>query len=259
MSRIRVRSRLEPRNSTRDSKTGCSPWRGRSRRRRCISRVCSERSSRAWALTARVYSAKHSRAWNLPLAVLRACSLWIATTLSIWNILRENWHVETLPDFLKRICNKHDGEARLLRRKWVPMALPVDVCNPAFWSAQFATTQEASRQRLAGRSARARLSSLDVDWLFNVGNNQTTVVLFRSVAASGAARYNIVAGNAVALAQMYFRGEELRTACDIYKLYMDFPILVHKVRHGEKRSHHHKVSHGEKRNQRRRGEPRGDW
>ena len=52
----------------------------------------------------------------------------------------------TIPDFLKHLFNKHDGEARLIEEgDWMP--LDEDVCHPAFWSSQFART-EASRHWL---------------------------------------------------------------------------------------------------------------
>ena len=49
-----------------------------------------------------------------------------------WTVLRERWSVETVPDFLKHLFNKHDGEARLIgEAAWVP--LDGDVRNQATW------------------------------------------------------------------------------------------------------------------------------
>ncbi len=57
----------------------------------------------------------------------------------IWETtLRKMWGVETLPDFLKHVCNKHDGEARLIvEGDWARMPADVDVRDPALWSPQF--------------------------------------------------------------------------------------------------------------------------
>ena len=49
-----------------------------------------------------------------------------------WTVLREQWGVQTVPDFLKHLFNKHDGEARLIgEAAWVP--LDGDVRNQATW------------------------------------------------------------------------------------------------------------------------------
>ena len=59
----------------------------------------------------------------------------------IWAVLREKWKVETIPDFLKHLFNKHDGEARLIEEgDWMPLE-DEDVRHPAFWSSQFARTE----------------------------------------------------------------------------------------------------------------------
>ncbi len=115
-----------------------------------------------------------------------------------WGKLRDTWGVKTLHDFfLKHIWNKHDGEARPLRKKWAPTALDVDVCNPAFWSSQFMAEDE-TQQWLAARG-------------------KTPVLSRCNQAASGAFRCAIRAGPAVALAQMYYYGEPMCTAFDVYK------------------------------------------
>ncbi len=51
----------------------------------------------------------------------------------VWETLRGMRWAKTLPDFLKRICNKLGGEVRLLRTaRRVPLApLNVDVRRPA--------------------------------------------------------------------------------------------------------------------------------
>ncbi len=62
---------------------------------------------------------------------------------NIWEtMLRKMWGVETLPDFLKHVCDKHNGgEARLIvEGDWARMMpADVDVRDPAlWWSPQFA-------------------------------------------------------------------------------------------------------------------------
>ncbi len=144
--------------------------------------------------------------------------------------------MKTLHDFLEHTCNKHDGEARLLRKKWAPTALNVDVCNPAFWSSQFITAEDETQQWPAERDPDARLSWADVDWLFRRNGDKTLVLLRYNKAASGAFRYAIRVGPAVTLAQMYYYyGEPMRTAFDVYKLCTDLPILIRKASYWEKR------------------------
>ncbi len=148
----------------------------------------------------------------------------------MWEALRRGRGVNTIPDFLKHLCSQHDGEVRLLSAAWAPAACDVDVRHPAFWTPQF-VKEGASRRWLAERkNPRKLLDSHDVRWLFEENDGETTV-LKKYTAASGAPRFAIRHGTAVTLAQMYYHGEESRAALDIYKLYMDLPILVHKARH----------------------------
>ena len=62
----------------------------------------------------------------------------------VWEVLRRNHGVSTIPKFLRHLFTKHDGEARLIGgTSWTPMA--TDACNPKFWSYQFARTRERVR------------------------------------------------------------------------------------------------------------------
>ncbi len=132
----------------------------------------------------------------------------------IWDVLRDKFQVRTLPDFLKRICDKHGGEARLIDWRWVPMPMDVDVGHPAFWSPQFARSQ-ASRQWLANRAEPLRpLSPEDIDWVLDdEGDGKTLLIRGECEAAPGASRFAIRSGTVVTLAQMfYYYGEPKCTA-----------------------------------------------
>ncbi len=153
--------------------------------------------------------------------------------------LQARCKVTTVPVFLKRICNKHDGEARLIE-EGVPMMIPAGVVrDPAFWSAQFASTAE-SRKKMLWLSERkkkqdALLSMEDIDWVLREQNNQTLLIR-KCEAASGAPWFQIRTGIVVTLAQLYYYGCDLCTAFDIYKLYLDLPIFLHaRSRNSEQR------------------------
>ena len=157
----------------------------------------------------------------------------------LWDVLRKEWEVRTVPDFLKHLCTKHNGEARLFgEASWIP--LTADVCEPAFWSYQFARTN-ASRRWLAEREAKAplngraeKLSIEEVHWLLDEGGGRTLLIR-RVRAASGAARFLIRTGGVVTLPEILFLGMEVCSVYDMYKLYMDLPIFCHKRTHSKKR------------------------
>ncbi len=152
----------------------------------------------------------------------------------VWQTLHARWKVTTVPDFLKRICNRHGGEARLIEEGgWMMMPADVDVRDPAFWSLQFARTQE-SRQWLRMREQDTLLSMEEIDWVLRQRDNQTLLIR-KCEAASGATWFQIRIGIVVTLAQMYYYGCQLGTALDIYQLYLDLPIFIHRINHGEKR------------------------
>ena len=142
----------------------------------------------------------------------------------IWQVLRAEWEVHNIPDFLKHLFNKHDGEARLIQGDWRPFGDKVDVRLPAFWSPQFART-DASRRWLAARNPNKWLTFEDVNWVLDQKGGET--LLIRRAAASGA-RFEIRSGRVVTLAEMFYYGSETCTAYDTYKLYMDLPIFIHK-------------------------------
>ena len=155
----------------------------------------------------------------------------------IWQTLRGTWGVKALPEFLKHICNdEHDGEeVRLLRRTWAPLPRDVDPRHPAFWSLKF-MREEESRRWLKDRGAAQRLTWADVTWLLMSQKYlNETLLICKYVAASGAHAFSIRAGTAATLAQMHHYGEELCTACDIHRLYMDAPILIRNKNTGEER------------------------
>ncbi len=137
---------------------------------------------------------------------------------------------------------------RLLRRTWAPLPRDVDPRHPAFWSLKF-TREEESRRWLKDTGGAQWLAGADVTWLLMSQSylNETLLICNKYVAASGANAFSIRAGTAATLAQMHHHGEELCTACDIRRLYMDAPILIRNKNTGEERHR--------RRRQRRRVEP----
>ena len=155
----------------------------------------------------------------------------------LWDVLRKEWEVRTVPDFLKHLCTKHNGEARLFgEASWIP--LTADVCEPAFWSYQFARTN-ASRRWLAEREAKAplngraeKLSIEEVHWLLDEGGG-STLLIRRVRAVSGVAHFLIRTGRVVTLPQILFLGMEVCSVYDMYKWYMDLPIFWDKRTHSK--------------------------
>ena len=84
------------------------------------------------------------------------------------------------------------------------------------------------------------LTMAEVNWVLDQRGGQTLLIR-RAGAASGAPagrahNFEIRSGKVVTLAQMYYYGCDVCTAYDIYKLYMDLPIFIHKqVRPGRRR------------------------
>ena len=149
-----------------------------------------------------------------------------------WETLQRAWHVYTVPKFLKHLCDKHNGEARLFgETSWT--LLRGDVRQPRLWSHQFARTP-ATRKWLAQRSARHEnkwLTLAEVHWVLDQCDGRTTLIR-KERAASGAWRFLIRTGQVATLAQMLFHGAPWCTCYDVYKLYASFEIVVHRRDHG---------------------------
>ena len=64
----------------------------------------------------------------------------------------------------------------------------------------------------------------EVGWVLDQRDGRTTLIR----RASAGSAFLIRAGQVVTLPQMVFLGEKLCTCYDIYKLYMDLPIFIHK-------------------------------
>ena len=151
----------------------------------------------------------------------------------MWQVLRDEWKVNNIPDFLKHLFNKHDGEARLIEEgDWLPLAR--DVRKPAFWSPQFART-DASRRWLS-QHPNKWLTWAEVNWVLDERGGRT--LLIRRAAAASGADFEIRSGKVVTLAEMFYHGSETCTAYDIYKLYMDLPVFIHKHKRQSKRPRH---------------------
>ncbi len=120
-SRTRRRSKMEFRTrcQARDAKARISMWRGRSRRRRCTSGACSERSSRASETirSERFFCEAFPSLEPASGGAPRAES--VDRRRPIWETLRRTWRVHACHDFLTtHLCDKHDdGEVRLLSQK----------------------------------------------------------------------------------------------------------------------------------------------
>ena len=69
----------------------------------------------------------------------------------------------------------------------------------------------------------------DINWVLDQRDGRTLLIR-RAGAASGAPKFEIRSGKVVSLAEMFYYGSEVCTAYDIYKLYMDLPIFIHKHR-----------------------------
>ena len=146
-----------------------------------------------------------------------------------WEVLRATWGVRTVPDFLKHLFAKHDGEARLVGgATWTP--LREDVRNPKFWSCHFARTAE-TRQWLAHHCREDPAQWLtweEVQWLLDEHDGQTLLIR-RDTCCDGGARFYFRTGIVVSLPEMMFHGLACKCTCfDVYKLYVDLPIVVHK-------------------------------
>ena len=161
-------------------------------------------------------------------------------------MLRRKWGVQFVPDFLKHLFNKHDGEARMIAEDgWMQLEHQY-LCQPQFWDPQFART-DGSRKWLASKDPNRWLTRDEVDWVLDQRDGQTQLIRRAGAAsrapcaASGArsrraSNFEIRRGVVVTLAEMFFYGADLCTAYDIYKLYMDLPIFIHKqVRPGRRR------------------------
>ena len=153
----------------------------------------------------------------------------------VWDVLRQTMGVRTVPDFLKHLFTKHDGEARLIggtSSSWTPMT--THVCNPKFWSYQFASTPETRKWLYRKNPKNKLINWLSIDEVHEVldqGEGQTLLIR-RVRAASGAALFEVRTGRVATLAQVMFHGlNEGCTCYDVYKFYMALPIVIHKRHH----------------------------
>ncbi len=78
------------------------------------------------------------------------------------------------------------------------------------------------------------LNMEEIDWVLSQRSWQTLLIR-KGEAVSGASVFQIRTGTVVTLAEMYYYGVDLCTAFDIYKLYLDLPLFMHKIGHAEKR------------------------
>ena len=76
----------------------------------------------------------------------------------------------------------------------------------------------------------------EVNWVLDQCGGRT--LLIRRAAAASGAGFEIRSGKVVTLAEMFYHGSETCTAYDIYKLYMDLPIFIHKHKRQSKRPRH---------------------
>ena len=154
----------------------------------------------------------------------------------VWDVLLRVHGVNTIPRFLRHLFTKHDGEARLIGgTSWTPM-MTTHVCNPKFWSYQFARTGETRKWQYRKKPDNKLINGLrigEVHWVLDQGEGQTLLIRrVPAAAASGAALFEVRTGRVATLAQMMFHGLNERCTCyDVYKFYMALPIVVHKRHH----------------------------
>ena len=101
------------------------------------------------------------------------------------------------------------------------------VRHPSFWSSQFARTDASRRWLVRRRSPAERLTWEEVIWVLGQRGGHT--LLFRRAGgASGALNFEIRSGKVVSIAEMFYYGSDWCTACDICKLYLHLPIVIHR-------------------------------
>ena len=145
-----------------------------------------------------------------------------------WDLMEEKWGVRTVPEFLKHLFAKHNGEARLIGDfSWIRMR--EDVCNPEFWSYQFARTENTRAWLASRKDPDERMLLKNVHWILDESDGRT--LLIRRGHADGVAQFYIRSGTVVTLPEMMFWGEGLCTCYDVYKLYVDLPIVIKKREH----------------------------
>ena len=157
-----------------------------------------------------------------------------------WKVLRDTFQIARVPDFLKHLFKKHDGEVRLIQDFGWKHLDPVHALHPRFWHPQFARTAEA-RIWLSLRDSDRSLTWRQAGWVLDTDGGQTTLLrrapappCSRSAASGARAPWQeafdveIRVGRVVTLAHLFYLGAEFCSAYDMYKIYMDLPMFVHR-------------------------------
>ena len=160
-----------------------------------------------------------------------------------WKVLRDTFQCDTVPEFLKHLFNKHDGEVRLIQDFGWKRLDPVHALHPRFWHPQFARTAEARIWLSTRRDSDQSLTWRQAGWVLDTDGGQTTLLrrapappCSRSAASGARAPWQeafdveIRVGHVVTLAHLFYLGAQFCSAYDMYKLYMDLPIFVHRQR-----------------------------
>ena len=149
-----------------------------------------------------------------------------------WEVLREQWCVESLPSFLKHLFNKHDGELRVIREAGWRRVPNEFAGHPRFWHPQFARTEDLRRTlywRQQYHKGNGWLYWGEIEDIFREQPHGQTTLLRGAYDASGALfQVDMRMAQVVTLPQMFFLGSKYCTAYDIYKHYMDLPVIIHK-------------------------------
>ena len=145
-----------------------------------------------------------------------------------WTLLRETFNIDTVPDFLKHLFNKHCGEVRLIQDFGWKLLDPHLSLHPRFWHSQFART-ERTQFWLSNRKSDKSLTWKEAAWVLDTDGGQTTLLRrarrhpWRS-AASGAMAprkvdfdVEVRVGQVVTLAQLFYLGAEFCCAFDMYR------------------------------------------
>ena len=152
-----------------------------------------------------------------------------------WKVLREEFGIKSVPDFLKHLFTKHDGEVRLIQDNGWKRLEPAHALHPRFWHSQFSRSLDA-RVWLSNRKPDQPITWSQAAWVLDQDGGQTTLLRRAPASAASGARppwqedfpMELRVGQVVTLAHLFFLGAGFCSAYDMYKLYMDLPLLVHR-------------------------------
>ena len=171
---------------------------------------------------------------------------------SCWQVLRAELNVEDAADYVKRVLNKREGEAKFVEgndgqwREFFPDSVGMDgVQQSCFWQYQFCRQQE-TRQHLWKLSLEREDWRLvfweDIDWIVGIEGNELTLLRCEPQPgerpSSGGTRWFIRIGKYVTLAEAFQMGRGPCTCFDLYRTHCNLPTAIFKRKRGESRAAH---------------------